>query len=478
MGRRMRGRGELELADRREAERPTWDEARIARHDLTGPRYTSYPPATHFRPEVGAAEWARAAAASAARGGPLSLYVHIPFCSRVCYYCACNRIVTANRGVGAPYVSRLERELALVVAALGEGRTLTQLHWGGGTPTFLAAAELARLMTAIRGHFSLVSDDAGEFGIEVHPGDLVPEQVFFLRELGFNRLSMGVQDFDPEVQAAVNRHNDPEQVAALLAAARRAGFHSVSLDLIYGLPRQNRARFARTLEEVIALGPDRLSLFNYAHLPHRFKVQRQIRAAELPSPAEKLALFRDAWERLAAAGYRYIGMDHFALPGDELARAQEEGRLARNFQGYTVRRADELLGIGVSAIGELAGVYFQNHRDIARYNAAVDEGRLPLERGYVRSAEDLLRGRVIEELMCHFRLDGRALGERFGVDFWRHFAAERRALEALAAEGLATFEGEVLRATPLGRLLVRRLAMVFDAHLAGDGGRERYSRIL
>lgn len=457
-----------------------FDAELIARHDRPGPRYTSYPPAPRFHEGFGRREFEAAIARSNEEPLPrrLSLYVHVPFCHSPCFYCGCNRVITRDAARGPAYRQRLQHEIDRIAPLFAPDREVVQLHFGGGTPNFLPVPELAAIVGHLRRHFVFADERQADLSLEVDPRSLAPDAMPGLRAIGFNRISLGIQDFDPAVQAAVNRRQGFETTHALVEAARAAGMRSVNVDLIYGLPRQSAAGFARTLEQVLALRPDRIAVYSYAHLPETFKAQRQIDAADLPSPATKLSLLGIAVEKLAAAGYRYIGMDHFALPGDDLARAQEEGRLARNFQGYTVRRADELLGIGVSAIGELAGVYFQNHRDIARYNAAVDEGRLPLERGYVRSAEDLLRGRVIEELMCHFRLDGRALGERFGVDFWRHFAAERRALEALAAEGLAAFEGEVLRATPLGRLLVRRLAMVFDAHLAGDGGRERYSRIL
>ncbi|MCK9563783.1 MAG: oxygen-independent coproporphyrinogen III oxidase, partial [Bacteroidales bacterium] len=338
-------------------DRALWDQALIERYDLAGPRYTSYPTAPQFNAAFGEGELRDAIARSNARSNPLSLYVHIPFCSRVCYYCGCNRIVTANRAVADPYLARLERELAMMAELVDGDRPVKQLHWGGGTPTYLDDGGKRQLMGDIRRHFNLLDDDSGEYAIEVHPGDTTAASIACLRALGFNRLSMGVQDFDPEVQRAVNRFNSVEEVAALMAEARAQGFHSIGMDLIYGLPCQTWAGFERTLDHVLDLAPDRLSLFSYAHMPQRFKAQRQMDASRIPGPAQKLDIFHRASDRLLAAGYVFIGMDHFAKPGDELAVAQREGRLTRNFQGYATHGDCDLLAFGVSAISAVGAAF-------------------------------------------------------------------------------------------------------------------------
>jgi oxygen-independent coproporphyrinogen-3 oxidase len=457
---------------------PAWDRDLIGRYDLAGPRYTSYPTAPQFRDEFGEGAMARAIERSNSRGGPLSLYFHIPFCSRVCYYCACNRIVTANRDRAGPYLARLERELAMQAQLFDTARPVTQLHWGGGTPTFISDGEKRRLMAAIGRHFRLLDDDSGEYAIEIHPGDTSVESLRCLRELGFNRLSMGVQDFDPDVQAAVNRFNSVAEVRTLVDAGRGLGFHSISMDLIYGLPRQNRASFDRTLDEVIGLSPDRLSIFNYAHLPHLFKVQRQMDASLMPGPDEKLAMLEHATARLLAAGYVFIGMDHFAKPDDNLAVAQREGRLQRNFQGYATQGDCDLLAFGVSAISAVGDTLFQNHKEIGDYNAAVDSGSVPVARGIDLSRDDRIRGAVIESLICHFRLDITGIEDRFGIHFRRYFAAELANLRAMADDGLLEIGAREIRVTRAGRLLIRRICMVFDAYLSGSGGQPRFSRII
>lgn len=457
---------------------PEWDQGLIDRYDLAGPRYTSYPTAPQFSEAFGEEDLRRAVEISNARGNPLSLYVHVPFCSRVCYYCACNRIITANRKVSAPYLERLDREMAMMAALVDTARPVEQLHWGGGTPTFLDDDEKRRLMGSIRRHFSLRDDDTGEYAIEIHPGDTSERSIACLRELGFNRLSMGVQDFDPLVQRAVNRFNSIAEVAALVAEARQQGFHSISMDLIYGLPYQTWASFQRTLEAVIALAPDRLSIFNYAHMPHLFKSQRHLDEGKMPSPAEKLDILHRTTDMLLDAGFVYIGMDHFARPGDDLAVAQREGRLTRNFQGYATHGHCDLLAFGVSAISAVGDSFAQNHKAITDYNAAIDSGRLPLARGIALSADDLLRARVIEQLICHFHLDTTAIERQFAVTFDDYFAHELAQLRNMARDGLVVLTPGAIIVTPRGRLLIRRICMVFDVWLRRENESRRYSRII
>ena len=453
-----------------------FDTELITRYDRPGPRYTSYPTAPHFQREFSAADYAAQLERSNDQSRPLSLYVHIPFCEHLCFYCACTKVVTRHREWGEPYVQRLEQEMRLLRRHVDGERPVVQLHFGGGTPTFLRAADMDRLLDAIHRHFRLLPGDRGEYGVEVDPRALEPGMLARLREFGCNRLSMGVQDLDPSVQKAVHREQSLDLVAAVLAEARALGYRSISLDLIYGLPRQNRASFADTLEAIIALRPDRLSLFNYAHLPERFAPQRRIVEAELPSPALKLDILRDSIARLQAAGYVYIGMDHFALPEDELTLAQQAGTLHRNFQGYSTHAEADLLALGMSAISATAKVYSQNHKDLETWNAAIDAQRLPVERGWVLSDEDRLRRHVITRLICDFRLSRDELEERFAIDFPRHFAAEWPQLMELEEDGLVTWDGSNLIVTARGRLLVRHVCMVFDAYLGQKS--VRYSRVI
>ncbi|MFA5633073.1 MAG: oxygen-independent coproporphyrinogen III oxidase [Porticoccaceae bacterium] len=455
-----------------------WDERLIQRYDLAGPRYTSYPTALQFHDAFSARDLQTAIEQSPRRASPLSFYVHIPFCSRVCYYCACNKIITANRRVAAPYIARLEKELAMVAPLVERTRPVRQLHWGGGTPTYISDDEKRQLMAAIREHFTLLDDDSGEYAIEVHPGDTTEEGIRCLRELGFNRLSLGVQDFDADVQRAVNRFNTVAEVSALVTAARELGFHSIGMDLIYGLPRQSTASFSRTLDQVIALAPDRLSIFNYAHMPQMFKNQRHIDERALPPPQEKLAMLRLTIERMLAAGYIYIGMDHFAKPDDALALAQREGRLQRNFQGYATHGGCDLLAFGVSAISAVGNTYCQNHRDITAYSAAIDRGALPLARGLMLTDDDRLRAWVIEQLICHFRLDFAAVERMFSINVGDYFGHELRELSVMADDGLVRLSPAGIDVTPAGRLLIRRICMVFDAWLRAANEGQRFSRII
>lgn len=438
------------------------------RIDVNGPRYTSYPTADRFH--AGFGEDAYLAALDDCRAGgadaPLSLYLHIPFCENICYYCGCNKIITRDHGRSARYVRYLGREMALVAARLGERRPVVQSHWGGGTPTFLDPLEMRQVMAALHRHFDLRAD--GEHSIEIDPRRVDDERMALLAELGFNRVSLGVQDFDPEVQAAIHRVQPVEDTRRVVEASRRLGFLSISMDLIYGLPHQTAARFGATIERVLEMRPDRLSLYSYAHLPHVFKPQRRIDEAAMPSAGDKLDILVSAMERLTAAGYVYIGMDHFALPDDALAGAQREGRLQRNFQGYATHAGHDQLGFGISAIGAVAGRYVQNARTLDEYYGALDAGRLPVLRGHVSHADDRLRKDIIGALMCHGGLDTAEVGRRHGIDFEATFAAERVELVALAEQGLVRMSAGRIEVTPLGRLLVRRVAMVFDRYLRDE----------
>jgi oxygen-independent coproporphyrinogen-3 oxidase len=459
-----------------------FDAELIRRYDKAGPRYTSYPTAVQFRESFGEAEYRVAALASNAGGAPLSLYFHLPFCDTVCYYCACNKIVTRNRQRTAPYLERLFREIELQGELFDRSRPVDQLHWGGGTPTFLSAGEMRALMRKTRAHFRLHDDDSGEYSIEVDPREANAEIIALLRELGFNRLSLGVQDFDPTVQKAVNRIQSEAETFAVLDAARQTGFRSVNLDLIYGLPHQTVASFAATLDKVIAAAPDRLSVFNYAHLPELFKTQRQIDAASLPAAGEKLAILQYTIERLNAAGYVYIGMDHFAHPDDELAVAQREGSLYRNFQGYSTHADCDLVAMGITAIGALQGssgaagagsadaakgisCYSQNVKTLDEYSAALDAGHLPVYRGVVLSADDRLRRAIITQLICHFELNFGRIEQAFTIRFRDYFAAELQELTALQADGLLELREDCIVVRPVGKLLIRNICMVFDAYL-------------
>ncbi|VXB69041.1 Oxygen-independent coproporphyrinogen III oxidase [Burkholderia sp. 8Y] len=448
----------------------------LARYDAHGPRYTSYPTAVQFTESFDPAHYFDAAS----RGGAsadLSLYFHIPFCDTVCFYCGCNKVATKNRTHARPYLDRMKRELAMQAACFDTRRPVTQLHWGGGTPTFLSHEEMAELMAATAAHFNLVDDARAEYSIEVDPREASAQTVALLRELGFNRLSLGVQDFDERVQQAVNRIQPRAMTEDVMRAAREHGFKSVSVDLIYGLPHQSVESFTRTLDAIIALAPDRVSVFGYAHMPALFKMQRQIDEAALPSPAVRLAILERVIERMSDAGYVYIGMDHFALPGDELARAHEAGTLQRNFQGYSTHADCDLIGIGASSIGKLGDVYAQNARDLADYAAAIDAGRFAIQRGVRLSADDLLRRDIIMRLMCGGVLRVADIERAHGIDFADAFAAELARLAPMAGDGLIDITPEAIRVLPAGRMLVRNVASVFDRYL-GQAGLRRFSRTI
>lgn len=451
-----------------------FDAELIRRYDRSGPRYTSYPTALQFDTGFGESAYRQAAETSNLGGRALSLYFHLPFCNTVCYYCACNKIVTKDRTRAAPYLERLHREIALQSSLIGEGRPVEQLHWGGGTPTFLSHAEMSLLMDTTTRHFTLVDD--GEYSIEVDPREAGPGTIELLGTLGFNRLSLGVQDFDARVQRAVNRIQGEAETLAVIERARTSGFRSISVDLIYGLPHQNLVSFAATVDKIIAAKPDRVSVFNYAHLPERFKPQRRISAADLPSPSEKLEILEDAIGRLTDADYVYIGMDHFARPDDELAIAQREGTLYRNFQGYSTHADCDLLAMGITAIGMLGDTYSQNVRSEAEYFERLDTGLLPVFRGVTLNADDRLRRTVIAGLICHFRIDYEAIGAMFGIEFANYFAAELAELVPMQDDGLLEMGARGIKVTPVGRLLIRNICMVFDAYLTDK--RAVYSRVI
>jgi len=406
----------------------------------------------------------------------LSLYFHIPFCSSICYYCACNRVITADHGRSSKYIKYLGRELALQAETLTGHRDVVQLHWGGGSPNFLSPAEMRQLMALTRQHFKLL--DGGEFSIEIDPRHVDADTVALLAELGFNRMSVGVQDFDPAVQAAIHRQQSETETARVMETARQHGFKSLSVDLIYGLPRQSLEGFAHTLDRVLAMQPDRLSVYNFAYLPGLFKPQRRIAETDLPSAETRLQILALAIGKLVEAGYVYIGMDHFAKPEDELAVAQRQGRLQRNFQGYSTHADCDLLAFGISAISKVGSLYYQNCKTLDEYYGRLDKHELPVARGVELNADDLLRRAVIQALMCHFALDFVAIEKAFGIDFSQYFLPELQELRELEGAGLVTVEEAGIRVLPAGRLLVRAVAMVFDRYLREDRQKTRYSKVI
>jgi oxygen-independent coproporphyrinogen-3 oxidase len=458
------------------------DPALIRKYDASGPRYTSYPTADRFVEAFGEDSF-RQWLARRNIGGiaqPLSVYVHLPFCSSLCYYCGCNKVVTRDRSKSAKYIKYLEAELALAGGLLGapgaRERRITQLHWGGGTPTFLARDEMAALMGLLDAQFEREPD--AEVSIEVDPRAAEAGSIAFLAGLGFNRLSVGVQDFDAAVQQAVHRVQSEAETRRVIEEARASGFRSVSVDLIYGLPRQTLDSFNATLDKVVALDPDRIALYSYAHLPALFKPQRRIAEADLPSAESKLQILTLAIGRLTGAGYVYIGMDHFAKPGDELALAQNQGRLQRNFQGYSTHAEADMLGFGVSAIGRLGPTYYQNLKRLDDYYAALDAGRMPVQRGIELTADDLLRRAVIQSLTCHFRVSIESIEIAHLIDFRSYFADELADLRRLEADGLVELEPDWIVVTPRGRMLVRTVCMVFDKYLRARRQAAAYSKVI
>jgi oxygen-independent coproporphyrinogen-3 oxidase len=450
----------------------------IRRLDRKGPRYTSYPTADRFVEAFDAnaySIWARQRNIGPIRR-PLSIYVHIPFCNTVCFYCGCNKVVTKDTSKAVTYLQYLFDEMQMQSKLFREEPRVEQLHWGGGTPTYLSHEQMTALMQQTRECFDLVPD--GEYSIEIDPRKVGDDTIALLRALGFNRLSLGVQDFDADVQRAVNRIQSEEETSRVLNAARREGFRSVSIDLIYGLPKQTVMSFNRTLEKVIALRPDRIAVYNYAHLPTLFKPQRRIHEEDLPLPETKLQILGLAIRRLTDAGYVYIGMDHFARPDDELTVAQMRGRLHRNFQGYSTHADCDLVALGVSAIGKVGPTYSQNHRALDEYYDALDRGQLPIMRGIELTADDLARRAIIQSLMCHFELSTESIEIAYLLDFESYFRQELEDLKVYEAEGLIEIERGWLGVTPKGRLLIRNICMVFDRYLRAGEDRARYSKVI
>jgi len=450
-----------------------WDLALIQKYNYSGPRYTSYPTALEFAESYGEPQFLEAVARYPER--PLSLYVHIPFCHKLCYFCGCNKIVTRQQHKADQYLDALEQEI-LHRAPLFAGRQVSQLHWGGGTPTYLNKAQISRLMQILRSQFNFNAD--AEISIEVDPREIELDVLDHLRHEGFNRLSMGVQDFNKEVQRLVNREQDEEFIFALIKRARDIGFTSTNIDLIYGLPKQTPESFAFTLKRVAELSPDRLSVFNYAHLPTLFAAQRKIKDADLPTAQQKLDILQATISSLIDSGYQFIGMDHFARPDDELAVAQREGVLHRNFQGYTTQGDTDLLGFGVSAISMIGDSYAQNQKELKRYYQQVDETGNALWRGIALTRDDCIRRDVIKALICNFRLDYAAVERAWDVDFQGYFAEDLKLLAPLAKDGLVVVDEKGIQVTPKGRLLIRNICMCFDAYLRQKARMQQFSRVI
>ncbi|MDO6822787.1 oxygen-independent coproporphyrinogen III oxidase [Marinobacter sp. 1_MG-2023] len=454
-----------------------WDDALIKRYDLSGPRYTSYPTAVEFDQNYPVEQMMEAAARSKASGRPLSLYTHLPFCAHLCYYCACNKVITKKRDKAMPYVERLLKEAAMQSKLFGADRPVKQLHWGGGTPTFLPNDVMQELMAGYADLFNLQSGDEHDYSVEIDPREVDQDTLSTLWKLGFNRISLGVQDVNPEVQKAVNRIQPREMTEAVLREARQLGFGSINLDLIYGLPHQTPESFADTLESVIDMSPDRLSVFSYAHLPDRFYPQTRIKNDTLPSPQQKLSILHNTINRLLEAGYEYIGMDHFAKPDDSLAVAQRAGRLHRNFQGYTTHSDCDLVSLGVSAIGQTDDAYFQNNHDLPAWEASIDAGQLAITKGVNLTRDDRIRRWVIGQLICQFRLDRQQFSAEWQEDFDRYFADELTRLRPMMADELIGDDGRVLQVEPAGRLLIRAICQIFDFYRK-EGASQRFSRII
>jgi len=459
------------------------DTALIEKYNASGPRYTSYPTADRFHPGITAEQYVNALQTRfrqrTTKAKAVSLYVHIPFCNTLCYYCACNKIITRDHSQSNRYINYVGREIGIVRKLMegdASGHIVEQLHLGGGTPTFLAHAEMTKLMSMLRDAFTFSPE--AEISIEVDPRKVSADTIAFLGRLGFNRISVGIQDFDPLVQQAVNRIQTEAETMTVIEAARANGFVSVNADLIYGLPRQTVAGFAQTLDKVIAASPDRIALYSYAHVPHLFKPQRSIQFDTLPSAQTKLAILALAIDKLGEAGYVYIGMDHFAKPTDELAVAQTEHKLHRNFQGYSTRPDCDMLAFGVSAIGKVGAAYVANVKTLDEYYTHLDAGTLPVMRGVELDADDLLRRDVIQKLMCDFELDFAALGKQYQIPFKTHFAPDLAALAPLAADGLVELDDHSVRVTPRGRLLVRTVAMQFDKYLREAKSTAKYSKVI
>ncbi|NKB37685.1 MAG: oxygen-independent coproporphyrinogen III oxidase [Gammaproteobacteria bacterium] len=457
---------------------PVFEPDLIARYDRAGPRYTSYPTAVQFHEQFDTESYIENAHLTNENlvPSPLSLYFHLPFCSTVCYYCACNKIITGNRRHAANYLDFLHHEIKLQAKLFDRDRVVEQLHWGGGTPTFFDSSQMQALMRLTRSEFNLRNDDKGEYSIELDPRECDSDTIENLRLLGFNRISLGVQDFDIAVQKAVNRIQSEEQTYAVIEAARRAQFKSISIDLIYGLPLQNTASFAETLKKVIAMQPNRLSIFNYAHMPDRFKVQKQIKTEDLPDASTKLEIMKNNIQILSDAGYIYIGMDHFAKADDELSLAQNNKAMTRNFQGYTTHAECDVIGLGISAITRIGDCYAQNLHDLEAHQSAVNSNTLPVFRGFKLDNDDLLRQYVINQIICYFELDYQDVQERYLIDFQNYFYNELQILKLMQDDGLLALTDAGIAITPAGRLLVRNVCMIFDKYLKDSARQGIFSK--
>lgn len=455
---------------------PSFNRALVEKYDRPGPRYTSYPTAPQFHTAFAADNYIQAAQTSNQHAAkPLSIYIHIPFCQSLCYYCACNKIITQKTSRAVEYLEYLKKEIQLQAKLFDKKRSVTQLHLGGGTPTYLTQVQLTDLMDTLHSAFNLDTSEQRQFSLEVDPRTITPTQIQQLRDLGFNRISFGVQDFDPDVQKAVNRIQSDEQVAGLMTAAREAEFRSISVDLIYGLPLQTVTSFNTTLDKIIALRPDRIAAYSYAHLPKLVRAQRLIRPEDMPPPERKLELLELTIRRLCSAGYVYIGMDHFALPEDELAQARINDTLQRNFQGYSTHADCDLIGLGVSSIGKVGDTYSQNVKELSQYYAYLNKDELPLHRGYQLNADDRLRRDVISTLMCHNRIDIATIEQQHGINFNEYFADALVQLQEQVADGLLTINDEAIVLLDQGNLMMRSVAMAFDAYL-GAKQRGEFSR--
>jgi oxygen-independent coproporphyrinogen-3 oxidase len=450
-----------------------WDNALISKYNVSGPRYTSYPTALSFNDGYSKAELS--AAVGNSQTNKLSLYIHIPFCHQLCYYCGCNKVITRHQHKADLYLDFLEQE-AKANSALFSHYTVEQLHLGGGTPTFLTVAQMSRLMAVVKQYFAFA--DNAQQSIEIDPRSLADDMLAHLRELGFNRVSFGIQDFNDDVQAAVNREQCADKVASLVSEARSLGFSSVNADMIYGLPLQTPESFAESIERLIALSPDRVSVFNYAHLPSRFAAQRKIKEADLPEPEQKLAMFKQTLAQMNAAGYVNIGMDHFAKATDSLAVAQQKGELHRNFQGYTTHGDCDLLGLGASSISQIGDCILQNPKELKDYYQAVSEFGVPVVKGLTLTNDDKIRAFVIKEIICHFQLDFALVENKFGIRFNEYFADELASLKTFAGDNMITLNAESLTVTNRGRLFIRNICMTFDAYLKQQAKLTRFSRVI
>ncbi len=455
-----------------------FDEALIKKYDKAGPRYTSYPTAVEFDEKFTLDDYKHWCAISNSYYRPLSLYFHIPFCDTVCYYCGCNKIVTKDRSRAAPYLQRLHKEIEMQGALFNKDKEVQQLHWGGGTPTFISHDEMRQLMAKTAEHFNLLDNDRGEYSIELDPREVNPETMEVLRDIGFNRVSLGVQDFHPDVQKAVNRIQSTEQTLSVIDQARKLKFNSISIDLIYGLPHQTLNTFDNTLDKIIQLSPDRISVYNYAHMPHLFKPQRRINQEDLPSLQEKLDIFKNTIDKLTSHGYVYIGMDHFAKYDDELAVAQRSGDLQRNFQGYSTHANTDMVSMGVTAISQIGHSFSQNVKTEQEYFDRIDNGQFPMLRGLELKGDDIVRQEVISELICHFELNTQIISRIYGINFWEYFKEEKADLEAMQHDGLLSFDENSIHVSPKGKLLIRNICMVFDYYLRQKQHNQRFSKTI